>query len=78
MVSPPHFFNENPMSNRLIEITVDLLFDGEKHGKDANLYTDGDSEGWVAHSLLGTPKHLGGRTYEIEVPEWLAIKNSWI
>lgn len=66
------------MSDKTIEVAVELLYDGEENGKDANLYTDGDNKAWIPHSLIISSSHLGGRTYEIEIPEWLAVKKSLI
>lgn len=58
---------------------TDIDVEVVRHGEDAMLVTDGDTEGWVPYSLIDeesdvTRKSDEGYTGTLVIPEWKAEK----
>lgn len=62
------------MANKEVEITVDF----KKMTPKAVLVTDGTIEEWIPRSQILSKKHIKGKTLELVIPEWLALKKGFI
>lgn len=60
-------------SNELIKIVADVKWERDKSW----LVTDGIVEAWLPKSQCEI-RHIGGTTYEFEMPHWLAAKAGFI